>query len=104
MKGRSPAAYALALRGAGRVMKHRNTPRGGRRNLMAETLAELEKTCSCGSRGWEPRIGYRASGESFQGCEFCVGDEGIFADGAPCNRCGLGDGCGCDPDRCEGLN
>jgi hypothetical protein len=27
-----------------------------------------------------------------------------FVNGAPCNRCGLTEGCGCNPERCEGLN
>ena len=39
MKGRSPAAYALALRGMGKVMKHRNTPQGGR-SLELENLQD----------------------------------------------------------------
>jgi len=39
MKGRSPAAYALALRGTGGAMKHRNTPKGGRNNELDEILA-----------------------------------------------------------------
>ena len=39
MKGRSPTAYALALRGTGPTMKHRNTPRGGRNNDLDEILA-----------------------------------------------------------------
>ena len=38
MKGRSPAAYALALRGKGPTMKHRNTPRGGRTNELDQLL------------------------------------------------------------------
>ena len=43
LKGRSPAAYALALRGTGQTMKHRNTPRGGRNNDMAELIAAAEE-------------------------------------------------------------
>ena len=47
MKGRSPAAYALALRGTGQAMKHRNTPRGGRslemENLQAAAEEELRE-------------------------------------------------------------
>ncbi len=38
MKGRSPTAYALALRGKGATMKHRNTPRGGRNNDLDNIL------------------------------------------------------------------
>ena len=43
MKGRSPAAYALALRGTGATMKHRNTPRGGRNNELDDLLAAAEE-------------------------------------------------------------
>ena len=43
MKGRSPAAYALALRGTGGPMKHRNTPRGGRSLEMENLLAAAEE-------------------------------------------------------------
>jgi hypothetical protein len=43
MKGRSPAAYALALRGTGKAMKHRNTPRGGRSNELANLQAAAEE-------------------------------------------------------------
>lgn len=43
MKGRSPAAYALALRGTGGPMKHRNTPRGGRSLELENLLAAAEE-------------------------------------------------------------
>jgi hypothetical protein len=43
MKGRSPAAYALALRGAGKTMKHRNAPKGGRTDEMELLRAAAEE-------------------------------------------------------------
>jgi hypothetical protein len=37
-KIRNPVAYALALRGKGKAMKHRSTPRGGASNETIELL------------------------------------------------------------------
>ena len=41
-KGRNPVAYALALRGAGKVMKDRRTPRGPSRSAKRDVASALE--------------------------------------------------------------
>ena len=40
MKPRNPVAYALALRGKGKVMKDRRAPREGQTNRLVELLQQ----------------------------------------------------------------
>ena len=40
-----------------------------------EVTPEPSLLCDCGAKGWQARVGYRASGEPYQGCENCVDDD-----------------------------